>query len=167
MGREAALGADADTLEGLLAGLAAALGDEVGGLVEALLGGLLVLELAELGADGADDDVLVLGQVLEGLEAAGALRVVLEVEGVDGEVLEQLLGDDVVGALGKVPPADEVAAAQVDARVEVGRQLADRVVVQLDVGVQQVVDGAVVVLVLGPALAELFGAEVYNFLARD
>jgi hypothetical protein len=83
VGGEAALGTDADALEGLLAGLAAALGDKVGGLVEALLGGLLVLELAELGADGADDDVLVLGEVLEGLEAAGALRVVLEVEGVD------------------------------------------------------------------------------------
>jgi hypothetical protein len=67
--------------------------------------------LRELGADDADDDVLVLGEVLEGLEAAGALGVVFEVEGVDGEGLEELLGDDVVGAFG------EVAAANYDASV--------------------------------------------------
>jgi hypothetical protein len=63
-----------------------------------------------------------------------------------------------------VAAADEVTAAQVDARVEVGGQLADGVVVQLDVGVQEVVYGAVVVLVLLPALAELFRAEVCVFV---
>jgi hypothetical protein len=44
--------------------------------------------------------------------------------------------------------------------VEIGGELADAVVVQLDVGVEQVVDGADVVRVCGPALAELVGAEI-------
>lgn len=48
-----------------------AVADELGGL-----------ELGLLGGDDAEDDVLALGEVAEGLEAAGAGVVVLEEEGV-------------------------------------------------------------------------------------
>ena len=56
MRAEATLGADSNALEGLLARLTAALGNKVGSLVDALLDFLLVFELAQLSADGADDD---------------------------------------------------------------------------------------------------------------
>lgn len=157
---ESALWAHGNLLEGLLLGLTSALGDELSSLVDALLHLLLVLELAELSGNDTDNNVLVLRQELEGFEAAGTLSVVLQVEGVDVQVGEELLGDDVVGTLGKVTATNEVAAAQVDTGVHVSRNLADGVVVQLDVGVKQLIDSADVVLVLGPSLAELFGAEV-------
>lgn len=96
MRAEAALRAHAHPLERLLRRLAAALGHPLGRAQHALLHLLLVLELWQLGADNADNDVLALGQVLQGLEPAGALGVVLEVEGVDIQRLEELLGNDVV-----------------------------------------------------------------------
>lgn len=160
MRAESALWADSNLLERVLLALTRALGHELGSLVDALLHLLLVLQLAELGGDDTDDNVLVLGQELEGLEATGTLRVVLEVERVDVEIGKELLGDDVVGALGEVTAADEVAAAQVDTGVHVRRDLADGVVVQLDVGVEQIIDCPDVVLVIGPALAELLRAKV-------
>jgi len=160
VGAEAALWADGNALQGFLAGLAAALGHKVCGLVDPPLHLLLVLQLAQLGGDGADYDVPVLGEELEGLESARSLGVVLEVESVDLELGEEGLGDDVVGALGKVPPTDEVSATEVNAGVEVGGQLANAVIVQVDVGVEEVVDSANVVTVLGEALAETVGAKV-------
>lgn len=167
VGAEAALGADADPLEGLLAGLPGPLRDEVGGLVDLGLGGLLVLELAQFRADATHDDVLVPGEELERFEPSGPLGVVFQVEGVDVEVLEQPLGDDVVGTLGEVSAPDEVAPAQVDARVEVGGQAGDGVVVQLDVGVQKLVDRPDVVLVLLPTLAEGVGTEIFLVRIRQ
>lgn len=56
--------------------------------------------------------------------------------------------------------ADEVAAAEVDAGVEVGGKLGEGLVVELDVGVEELVDGDGVFGVGGVAGAELFGAEV-------
>lgn len=167
VGAEAALGADADPLEGLLAGLPGPLRDEVGGLVDLGLGGLLVLELAQFRADATHDDVLVPGEEFERFEPSGPLGVVFQVEGVDVEVLEQPLGDDVVGPLGEVSAPDEVAPAQVDARVEVGGQAGDGVVVQLDVGVQKLVDRPDVVLVLLPTLAEGVGTEIFLVRIRQ
>jgi hypothetical protein len=160
MSAKATLRADADALQRLLTRLTTARGNKVRRLVDPLLHRLLILQLAELGANHTDHDVLVLGQKLERLEAAGALGVVLKVKSVDVEVLEQLLGNDVVRALGEVAAADEVAAAQVDTRVHVGGDLAETVIVQLDVCVEEVIDGADVILVLLPALAEGLGAEV-------
>ena len=61
---------------------ALALGDDGGGLADAGPDELRVLELGLLGGDDAEDDVLALGEVAEGLEAAGAGVVVLEEEGV-------------------------------------------------------------------------------------
>lgn len=79
---EAALGADADALHGLGLGDALALGDDGGGLLDAVADELGGLELGLLGGDNAEDDVLALGEMAEGLEAAGAGVVVLEEEGV-------------------------------------------------------------------------------------
>lgn len=112
MGAETALRGNADALERLLLGLAAALGDELSRLVHASLHLLLVLEGRHLGADDTNDHVLVLREELQGLEATRALGVVLKVEGVDVEVLEKLLRDDVVGTLGKMASANEVSTAQ-------------------------------------------------------
>jgi len=110
VGAETALRAEANALQGLLLRSAASRRDELGGLVDPLLDLLLVLQVAQLGADGSDDDVLVLGEELEGLETAGTGGVVLEVEGVDLEVGEELLGDDVVSALGEVAASDKLRA---------------------------------------------------------
>lgn len=101
-----ALRAHTNPLQRLLRRLPAPLGNPLRSAENPLLHIIFILELGELGADDADDDVLVLGEVLEGLEAARALGVVFEVEGVHGEGLEELLSDDVVGAFGEVAAAD-------------------------------------------------------------
>lgn len=106
---EAALGADADVLESLLKAAALAVGDDFGGVEDSVLDDLGVLELGLLGGDDAEDDVLVLGEEAEGLEAAGAGVVVLEEEGVVVEGGEELLGDLFVGALAEVHGLGEVA----------------------------------------------------------
>lgn len=157
--REAALGADAHALERLLAGLARALGHVIGSLVDALLHLAQVLELGELAGDDSHDDVLVGGQLGQWLEAAGAVRVVLEEVGVDVDLLEELGGDAVVAALGEVARVGKVATAQVQTDVQVGGPLGEAVVVQLDVAVKEGV--GVLVVVLEP-LEHLLGAEVYN-----
>ena len=160
MGAESTLRAHCDPLQSFLLSLTRTLGDPIRSAQNTLLHLLLILQLGQLCADNTDDNVLVGGEVLKGLEASGALSVVLEVEGVDVEIAEQLLGDDVVLALGEVTAADKVASAEVDARVHVGGQLGETVVVELDVSVQQVVDGADVVGVGSPTVAELLAAEV-------
>lgn len=165
MGAETALRRYTDTLECLLLGLAASLGDVLCSLENTGFHLLLILELRDLGANDTHDDVLVLGKELEGLETAGALGIILEVERVDVEVLEELLRDDVVRTLGEVATPDEVAAAQVNTGVHVFGKLAYCVVVQSNVGIKEVFDGTFVVLVLLPALAELLRAEVCERLA--
>lgn len=67
---ETALWADANALQGLLDGLIVALGDELGGGKDALLHLLLVLQLWELAGHDAQNDVLVLRQLPERLEAS-------------------------------------------------------------------------------------------------
>ena len=68
----------AEPLQGLLARLVGALGDVTGGLVDARDHLGLVLELAVLGRDDAEDRSLRRRQMLERLEAAGPRRVELE-----------------------------------------------------------------------------------------
>lgn len=160
MGAESTLRAYSNPLQSLLLSFTRSLGDPIRSVQHTLLHLLLILQLGQLCADNSDDNVLVGGEVLKRLEASGALSVVLEVEGVDVEVAEELLGDDVVLAFSKVTAADKVASAEVDTRVHVGGQLGEAVVVELDVGVQKVVDGADVVGVSGPAVAELLATEV-------
>lgn len=98
MRTEATLGADRHPLERLLPGLTRSLRNPAHSLLHPSLQLLLAFQLPQLRAHNTQNDVLVLGKVLQGLETAGALGVVLEVEGVDVELGEKLLGDDVVGA---------------------------------------------------------------------
>lgn len=92
MAGKSALRADTNALESFFSALAVALGNKVGGLVHPVDHFLLVLELGELGGDHTEDYVLVLGEVLQGLEAAGTGSVVFEVVGVDVQVLREVSG---------------------------------------------------------------------------
>lgn len=160
MSTETTLRAEPDSLERLLLRLTRTLGHEVGGLVYSILDLFLLLQLPEFGADGADDHVLVLRQVFQGLKPACSLRVVLEVEGVDIQVLEELAGDDIVRTFGEMSPADEVASAQMHTSVKVVGDIGQRVVVKSNVCVEQVVYRTDVVLVICPPVSELLRAEV-------
>lgn len=155
-----ALRANTTLLQRLLNRNPITLSNELSSLIHPLLHRLLVLELRELRGHDAQNDVLVTGQFLEGLEAASTLGIVLKVVGVDVELLEELGGDAVIAALGEVARADKVAAADVNADVEVSGALGERVVVQLDVLVEELVGGLVVQGVFFPALEHLVGAEV-------
>jgi hypothetical protein len=88
--REPALRTDAALLDSVLARLSRALCDPISGLVDTSDHLVLVLELGELRCDDTEDDVLVLGQVGERLEATGTGCVVFEVVGVDVQVLLML-----------------------------------------------------------------------------
>jgi hypothetical protein len=59
-----------------------------------------VLERGELGRDHAEHDGLVRGQVLERLERARTLGVILKVKHVHVDLVEELLGDAIVPACG-------------------------------------------------------------------
>lgn len=121
MTRKSALRTDAQPLQrGCPVPVGAiARGDILGGLVDSLHHLVRILERGELGRHDAEHDVFIRGQVFERREAAGARRVVLEVEGVDVERGEHGLGDAVVGAFAEVLGAEVVAAAEVDAQVHV------------------------------------------------
>lgn len=92
MRRESALRAYAALLDSVLTRLSCALCDPVSGLVDASDHLVLALELGELRCDNAEDNVLVLRQVGERLEASGTGRVVFEVVGVNVQVLLTLAG---------------------------------------------------------------------------
>ena len=87
-------------------------GDVLRGLVDAALEVVGGFQVRALGGDQAEDDLLALRDEAEGLEAAGALVVVLQEEPVHVELREQGLGHEVVPARGG-PGGAEVAAAQV------------------------------------------------------
>jgi hypothetical protein len=108
---ETALGADTNALHGLLTADALTLGNDVGGLEDLLLHLFGILKVGDLGADDTENDILVLGEEAEGLEATAAGVIVLEVEGVVVEGLEESLGDLLVRALGEVHRLGEVTCA--------------------------------------------------------
>lgn len=112
MGTESTLGTETNTLERFFPRLLRPFRDGIRSLVDSVLDFFLVLQLAKLGADRADDDILVLGEILQRFESSGPLRVVLEVECVDVEILEQLARNDVVRPFSEMSPADEVASAE-------------------------------------------------------
>ena len=85
---EAALGREAELVEV----------DELRGLLDPAFEEVLGLELAALGGDQAEHDDLALGHEAQRLEAAGACVVPLHEEAVDVELVEQRLGDEVIGA---------------------------------------------------------------------
>ncbi|GFF43553.1 hypothetical protein IFM46972_07244 [Aspergillus udagawae] len=155
------LRADADLLEGLFNANVVALGDELGSFVDALLHLLLVLELGELAGYNAQDDVLVARQLLQRLEATGTGGVVLEVVGVDVELLEQLGSDAVIATLGEVTATNKVTATDVNTDVEIGRTLGQQFVVLLDVLFKCLVGSGGVQKIGLPALQHLLRAEVW------
>lgn len=159
---KSALRTNPNLLQGLLDGSAVTLRNELGRVEHPLLHLLLVLQLGELAGHHSQDHVLVLGQFLERLEASGTGGVVLEVVGVNVELLEQLGGDVVIATLGEVTATNEVTTADVDADVEVGGALGEGIVVQLDVLVEQLQGSLLVQGVFFPALKHLLGAEVYH-----
>ena len=107
------------------------------GLVEAAAQGVLRLQLAALGRDEPEHDELVRRHVAQRLEIARALVVVLQEEAVDGELVEQRLGHEVVAALGD-PRVAEVAAAHVRGHGHALRAPGERLVEVADVGLVQV-----------------------------
>jgi len=97
----------------------------------------------------------------QGFKSTRTLGVVFQIEGVDIEILEQSARNDVVRSLRKMPPTDEISSAQMDARVHVMWALGYRVVVEIDVGIEEVIDRADVVGILCPAFSELLRAEIF------
>lgn len=160
--RKPTLRADTEPLQRLLARTPRPTGHHVRSRVHPCLHLLLILELGELARQDAQDDVFVLRQVHQRLEAAGARRVVLEVVRVDVQGLEELDGDAVVAALGEVARVYKVAAAEVDADVHVRRAGREAGVVEGDVRCQQLGGGLRVGLVLLPTVEHLFRAEVFE-----
>lgn len=105
------------------------LGDNPGGVDDSPLHLLLILHRREFAGNHAQNDILVWWKVLQWLEAAGALGVVLEIVRVDIQFLEQLHGNAIVPALGEVATPDEVSATQVHAHVHVFWKTDEAVVV--------------------------------------
>ena len=119
----------------------------------------LVLQLRELRRHNPNNHILVLRQMLQRLEPPRARRVVLEVIRRDVQVVEQRGRDAIVGALAEVFRADVVAAAEMDAEVEVGGPL-ETGVVEAHVGGELLVGGLEVFGVFLPAFQHGVGAEV-------
>ena len=155
MRAETTLRANTDPLQRLLPALPAPLGNHIGRPPHPPLHLLLVLQRRKLGANDPEDNILVLRQEFEGLEATGPLGVVLKIECLDVEVLKELLSDDVVSSLGKVAASDEVSATQVNARMQVLWETGQAVIVECDVGVEEVLHRTDIVRVRRPAVAEL------------
>lgn len=155
--RKSTLRTHPDPPQRLLPRLARAGSDKVGRLKNPLAHLVEVLELGELARNDAQHDVLVRRQLLERLEAARTLRVVLEKVRVDVDLVEELAGDAVVAAFAKVPAVGKVAAAEVQADVEIVWAALEAVVVELNVAVQQ---GFRVLACVFETLEHLFGAEV-------
>lgn len=161
MRSKSTLGADTDLVKSSVEGNVVTLGNELSSVENTLLHFFLVFEGGELASHDTENDVLVRGEELEGLEATGAGSVVLEVVGVHVQLLEQLDGDTVVTALGEVTAADEVTAAQVDTDVQVSGQVGGDVIVLLDVLLEHGVGAVHVEGVFLEAIEELLGAEVW------
>lgn len=100
---EPTLWTDSNSFQRFLPGLVRPFGDEVGSFIDSSLHLFFILELRPFRADDSDDDILVLRQALERLEPTGPLCVIFKVECVHVEILEKLLGNNVVAALGEVP----------------------------------------------------------------
>lgn len=88
MRAKSTLWAEPDALESLLPRLAGPFSHHISSLVDPLLDLLFVLQLSQLRTNRTNNDVLVLGQILQGFEPAGPFSVVFQVEGVNVEVLE-------------------------------------------------------------------------------
>lgn len=126
-----------DPLQCPVPGLSGPLGHKVRCLQHPLPQIPEVLQLRELTRDDTQDDILVGRELLEGLEAAGTVGIVLKEVRVDVDLVEQLGGDPVVATLAEVTAVCKVAAAEVDAHVQVVGTLGDTVIVQSDIAVKE------------------------------
>lgn len=156
MARKATLWTDTNSLKSSHP-IRATLGDPFTCLPHSVLQLLHILELRLLRRYNSENHVLVSRQELKRLKAAGALSVVLEVVSIDVKVLEELLGDNVVGTASEMLPVDPISAAEVNADVHVFWTGGETVVVQLDVSIQESVRIFAVVL---EALEHLWRAKV-------
>jgi len=152
---ETTLRANTNLVQGCLNRDVVALSDDLGSIEDTLLHLLLVFHGGELAGHNTENDILVSGQVLEGLEATGTLSVILQVVSVDVQLLEQFNSDTIITTLGEVTATNEVTAAQVNTDVEILGQTDKAVVVQLDVLLEHVVRGVHVALVGREAIQEL------------
>ena len=162
MARKPTLRADSHPLKRLFLTLSIPIRDKLRRLEHPLLHLFEVLQLGELARNHSHDDILVLGQLLERLEATSSCSVVFEVVGVDIELFKELGGNAVVAAFAKVPRVYEVAPADVNADVHVCRPLGDAGVVEVDVFFEKLVGGFSVDGVLLPAFEHGLRAEVYT-----
>lgn len=110
MRSKATLWANADLVKRSIEGDVVTLSDKLSSINDPLFHLLLILKLSELASDNTQNDVLVGGQELERFETTGAGGVVLEVVGVDIQLLEELNSNTVLATLGEVPAADKVTA---------------------------------------------------------
>lgn len=161
MTRKPTLRTDAQLPERLVLGPPGALRDVLRAFADARHHLRLVLELGKLGGDDAEDGLFVGRQVLEGGEGAGARGVVFEVERVHVEFAEEGLRDDVVASFGEVTGIDKVPAADMQTDVQVLGRCRDARVVEIDIGVEEVVGGVDVGGIGFPAVEELGAAEVW------
>lgn len=160
MRSKATLWANSDLVKRSIEGDVVTLSNKLSSINDPLLHVLLVLKLGELASDNAQNDVLVGGQGLERFETTGAGGVVLEVVGVDVQLLEELNSNTVVATFGEVPATDKVTAAEMNTDVHIGGQVCEAVVVLLDILLEHGIGGVYVQRVLLEASEELIRAEV-------
>lgn len=73
----------------------------------------------------------------ERFEASCARGVVFQVIGVDVEILEEFGRDHIVSAFGEMSPVYEIASTEMDAHVHIFGAVAQTIVVELDVGIEE------------------------------
>ena len=116
--------------------------------------------MRSLGRDQSQDHELVLGDIFERFERAGAIIVVFKQEALRSHLAEQLPADRFITALGQ-PPAALISASDVQAKCYSGKAIYDGIV-QLDAKTQP--------LVQAPALpfvkASRLGVEQKTIVGR-
>lgn len=126
---EATLRTDAQSLQGLLLRFSTSFSYTFSSVQDSILHCLSILQLWEFRSDDSKYHVFVPGEMFQWLEGACSLGVVFEIVCVDVDGLEKLDGYSVVPSLAEVTRTDEVASAQVETYVHVGRASGETVVV--------------------------------------
>lgn len=116
--------------------------------------------MRSLGRDQSQDHELVLGDIFERFERAGAIIVVFKQEALRSHLAEQLPADRFITALGQ-PPAALISASDMDGEGDSGKALDDGIV-QLDASIEP--------LIQAPALpfvkASRLGVEQKTIVGR-
>src|SRR5262249_25666764 len=125
--------------------------DELGGFIDPAFERVARLERRILAGEEAEDDALAVRDEAQGLEAAGARRVVFEEEDVRVEFLEQGRCHKIVAAFG-APMAAGIAPADVQADGHAGGPLCHRAIEQADIALDELRRLVSPALNFGPAL---------------